>query len=110
MGWTRLRCSGTLTRKNKTVNTAILINSQSRTKYYGHHGTTRQSNRRIQIGDGIWETEVRHLEDSTHKVQDFYGYEIRKFHSVVRYLNNQPTGNIAFFTVTKSGNVSVWGI
>ena len=55
---------------------------------------------------GIWGAEVRHLEDSTHKVQDFYGIYTRKFHSVVRYLNNQPTGNIAF-TVTTSGGVGV---
>ena len=71
MGWKRLRCSGTLTRKNTTVNTDILINSQSRMKYCDQHGTTRQPNRRIQIGTVVWETEVRHLEDSTHKVTGF---------------------------------------
>ena len=64
-------CSGTLTRRNTTVNLEILINSQNEPKYRDQHGTTRQSNRRIQIGTVVWETEVRHLEDSTHKVTGF---------------------------------------
>ena len=43
-------CSGTLTRWNTTVNLETLINSQNEPKYRDQHGTTRQSNRSIQIG------------------------------------------------------------
>ena len=43
-------CSGTLTRRNTTVNLETLINSQNEPKYRDQHGTTRQPNRRIQIG------------------------------------------------------------